>query len=136
MERLKTALANYYQMVRQAEEVENRIKQIQYTMDGVGGISYDTVKAGVEDRDSKIIRLMEAKEPYEEVLDHLYMSMALIRTELHLDTLEEEDERLLRYAYKDRMTYESIAELLHYSSKTAIYRKLKGIYKKLNGRES
>ena len=135
MERLKTALTNYYQMLKQAEEVEEKIKQIQYTMDGVGGISYDTVKAGTEDRGSKIIRLMDAKEPYEEVLDHLYIAMALLRTELHLDTLTEDEEALLRYALKDRLTYDTIAERLHYSGKVVIHRKLKAIYKKLEGKE-
>lgn len=131
MERLKTALANYYQMVKQADEIQKKIDQIQYVMDGVGGIAYDTIKAGNVDREEKLIRLIEKKEPYEEVLDHLYMAMALLRVELRLDTLTEEEETILRYVFLERLAYDTIAKRMNYAGKVAIYRKVKGILRKL-----
>lgn len=131
MERLKTALTNYYQMAKQAEEVQRKIEQIVYTMNGVGGISYDTVKAGSEDREHKLLRLMEAKEPYEEILDHLFISMALLRSELKFDTLTEDEELMLRYVYQDGLTYDTVAEKMSYGGKVVVYRKLKSIYRKM-----
>lgn len=130
MERLKTRLNAYYSMIRQIIEYEEKIKALEYSM-AVGGISYDKITGEGGNRDNELIRYIERKEPYEQVLDKLYIETALLRAELKLDTLDKEELSLLEAVHLERKTYEKIAEDYHYSNKVVIFRKLQRIYKKL-----
>lgn len=128
---VKQKIQYYYQLKREAIVKQKELNKLQYIIDGVKGVSYGDVHGGGLDRGHKIVAGMERKEEMEAYLDKHYMEMALLWSELHMNLLTDEDNRLLDKVFLEGLSYDKVAEEIGYASKVGVHRRLKKIYDKI-----
>lgn len=131
IQRVKRKLDEYYYFEKSIEDLQMQIIEIEYRKRGVKGVSFDNVPANPETMESKIIRLAEKQEALESEIDHTMIEMSIIKGELALDELSEEEKHMLELYHRDKMTYEQIAEFKGYAGKQVVARAMRRIYERL-----
>lgn len=126
---VKGKFSEYFECLKKIEEINEKLSQIDYNMQGLKGVAFDSVK-GNSDRQHTLIHQMMKKDDLEEERDNLEYTLLSLKNILHISTLSEEDLRMLKYVYQ-RKTYTQIARKMHYSGKVVVYRKLKKIYNEI-----
>lgn len=128
IQRVKRRLDEYYYYQSSVTELQERIDQIVYVMQGVKGVGFDNVKGIPETMESKIIRLGEQRDSLEAEIDRTEIEMSQIRGELGMDLLEDTEMRMIEMVHRDRKTYEQVAEAIGYAGKGVVWRKMQKIY--------
>lgn len=128
---MKDKIRRYYKLKREIAEIDERMEQIQYLMNNVKGVGFDNVRGTPKEAGERIIDGMMDKDALQGQRDTDELEMALLHGGLGLGRLSEEETRMLELVHYEEHTYDEVAEIMHYSNKSVIAKKLKRIYDKL-----
>lgn len=128
---MKDKIRRYYRLKRDIVEIDQKLEQIQYLMNNVKGVGFESVRGNPKEASTRIIEGMADKDALQSQRDTDELEMALLHGGLGLGRLNEEETRMLEMVHYEGHTYDEVAEIMHYSNKSVIAKKLKRIYDKL-----
>lgn len=123
LEFVKAKLQYYYALLRKADRLAAKIEELEYRSVGVKGVNLQVSKyQSSVDRNHKLTDLVENKSVYENEMNKVWIEAKKLRMSIDLDCLDAEQKRLVKMVFYEGMAYDKVAQLLHYSGKSSIYK--------------
>lgn len=124
-------LIRYFYAVSKVDEIKLKIEALDQTM-GVHSPSISDEHGYSGTRDEKLLNYSVKRSNLEEELKKWKSEKELYYIILHLEELDDIDNKMLEYLYKDKLPYEKIAKLVPFTNKAYVSRKKDSILEKLS----
>lgn len=128
--RLKKLFEGYQYQKKREKELELKIEELFHRLSGLKAITYDNIPGTTNPqvKEYQKLEMIEQKAELERELDFVHEYVK--RVEDILKTMPYQDKIFFDMKYIKNKSYDSIAYELHYSSGSAVFKKMEAILKK------
>lgn len=131
VKRLKKLFEGYQPQVERARELEDKIEEVFHQLKNFKAITYGGIPGTTnpQEKEYKRLELIEKKAELEKEL--AFVNEYIDRVNTILNMMPYQNKIFFIMKYKNQKSYEAIAHELHYSSGSAVYKKMDAILKRM-----